>query len=137
MSTIDVLRGVPLFSGMTDLAIESIAGMTRETAFADGAEIVHEGDEADTFIVLIDGSARVDRGGHPIRDLGRGDFLGEMSLLDGGRRTATVTALEPVSALVVSRSDFRRLIDDFAAVRYDILSALSQRVRRDASDGII
>ena len=58
-----------------------------------------------------------------------GDFLGEISLIDHGPRTATVTALEPIQALVVSCDGFERLVSDYPAVRYGILSALTQRIR--------
>lgn len=134
MATTDVLRGVPLFSGMTDRAIEAIAGLTTEATFADGETLVREGDPGETFMVLVDGSARVERATRPIAELGAGDFLGEISLIDGGPRTATVTARGPVKALVVSGSDFRRLYEEFGAVRYDIVTALTRRIRRDATD---
>jgi CRP/FNR family cyclic AMP-dependent transcriptional regulator len=133
MTTTDVLRGVPLFSGMTDRAIEAIADLTTEATFGDGEAIVREGEPGDTFIVLTDGSAQVERHGESIATLGRGDFLGEISLIDGGERTATVTARGPVTALIVHRDEFRRLMDEFGAVRYDILSALTRRIRRDAT----
>jgi CRP/FNR family cyclic AMP-dependent transcriptional regulator len=134
MTTTDILRGVKLFNGMTDRTLEAIAGLASQSTFVDGEQLVREGDAGDTFIVLVDGAARVERNGRQIADLGHGDFLGEISLIDGGPRTATVTAQGPVSALVVRHDDFRRLIDEFAAIRYDILTALARRIRRDASD---
>jgi CRP/FNR family cyclic AMP-dependent transcriptional regulator len=134
MTTTDVLRGVPLFSGLTERAIEAIAALTTEQSFADGDTLVRQGEAGETFIILLDGSARVERDRQPIAELGRGDFLGEISLVDGGPRTATVTAHGPVRALVVQHADFRRLFDEFGAVRYDIVSALTRRIRRDATD---
>lgn len=134
MTTTDILRGVTLFSGMTDRTLEAIAGLASESTFVDGEALVREGDAGDTFIILVDGAARVERNGRQIADLGNGDFLGEISLIDGGPRTATVTARGSVSALVVRHDDFRRLLDEFGAVRYDILTALARRIRRDASD---
>jgi CRP/FNR family cyclic AMP-dependent transcriptional regulator len=134
MTTTDVLRGVPLFNGMTERVIEAIAALTTEQTFADGDTLVRQGDAGETFIVLLDGSARVERDRQPIAELGRGDFLGEISLVDGGPRTATVTANGPVRALVVRRADFRRLFDEFGAFRYDIVTALTRRIRRDAAD---
>ena len=59
-----------------------------------------------------------------------GEFLGEISLIDHGPRTATVTATEPIDALVVHSDDFYRLINDFPAVRLAVLTALTQRIRR-------
>ena len=134
MTTTDVLRGVPLFSGLTERAIEAVAALTTEQSFADGDTLVRQGDAGETFIILLDGSAQVERDRQPIAELGRGDFLGEISLVDGGPRTATVTARGPVRALVVQHADFRRLFDEFGAVRYDIVTALTRRIRRDATD---
>lgn len=134
MTTTDVLRGVPLFSGLTERAIEAIAALTTEQSFADGDTLVRQGEAGETFINLLDGSARVERDRQPIAELGRGDFLGEISLVDGEPRTATVTAHGPVRALVVQHADFRRLFDEFGAVRYDIVTALTRRIRRDGAD---
>jgi CRP/FNR family cyclic AMP-dependent transcriptional regulator len=134
MTTADVLRGVPLFSGLTDRAVEAIAGLTTETTFADGETLVREGDPGETFIVLLGGAAEVVRDHQLVAELARGDFLGEISLIDGGPRTATVIARGPVSALVVQHTDFRRLFEEFGAIRYDIVTALTRRIRRDAAD---
>ena len=128
----DLLRSVPLFTGMTDSAIQSVGGLAHEIRFAAGEDLVREGDEGDSFLVIVEGRARVVQNGDTLRDLGPGDYLGEIALIDGGPRTATVTALEPIRALVVERSDFRRLIDDFSAVRFHVLTALTQRIRREA-----
>ena len=132
LTTSEVLRGVPLFSGMTDKAIEAIAELTTQTTFADGDKLVRQGEPGETFIVIVDGAADVERDGRPIAELGRGDFVGEISLVDGGSRTATVIARGPITALVVERADFSRLFEDFGAVRYEIVNALTRRIRRDA-----
>jgi CRP-like cAMP-binding protein len=134
MTPTDVLRGVPLFAGMTDRAIEAISGLTTEVEYRDGEAIVSEGEAGESFIVLVSGSAAVDRGGREVRELTAGDFLGELSLVDGGPRTATVTARGPVRALIVTRPDFSRLFDEFGAIRLDILTALTARIRRDETD---
>ena len=70
--------------------------------------------------------------GHTVSELVGGDYLGEISLIDGGPRTATVTALEPISALVVQRAGFERLMLDYPSVRLDVLNALTRRVREHA-----
>jgi CRP/FNR family cyclic AMP-dependent transcriptional regulator len=128
----ELLRNVPLFTGMTDSAIESVGGLAHEVKFASGQELVRQGDEGDSFLVIVEGRARVVQSGDTLRELGPGDYLGEIALIDGGPRTATVTAIDPLRALVVERSDFRRLIDDFSAVRFHVLTALTQRIRREA-----
>jgi CRP-like cAMP-binding protein len=134
--TADLLRTVPLFAGMTDTAIESVRGLAREVEFVGGEQLVRQGDPGETFLVIVEGRARVDQDGDTLRELGPGDYLGEIALIDGGPRTASVTAMEPIRALMVERTEFRRLIDDFSAVRFDVLTALTQRIRREASSPV-
>ena len=133
VSSPDVLRSVPLFQGMTEASIDSIGRLTRPAGFASGEVLVREGDPGDTFIIMVSGRALVDQGGQRIREMSAGEFLGEISLIDHGPRTATVTALESIEALVVGADDFGRLMDDFPAVRLAILTALTQRIRRQAA----
>ena len=130
MTTTDVLRAVPLFQGMTDRAIEVVSQIAEETDYPAGDVIVREGDRGDSFIVIVDGNAAVSQGGTAIRALGAGDFLGEIALIDGGNRTATVTATTPIRALTIDRAGFARLIDEFPVLRLDVLTALAERVRR-------
>lgn len=134
MTDQDVLRAVPLFKGMTDRSIEAIATLAQPTAFASGEDLVREGDPGDTFLVLTAGTADVSREGVRIRTLGPGDFLGEISLIDGGPRTATVTATTPIDALAIDRDGFERLMTEWPVVRHDLVSALTQRLRARAPD---
>ena len=128
-SSIDVLRAVPLFEGMTDRSVAAVADLAQPATFDVGDALVREGEPGDTFIVLTAGTADVTQAGQSVRTLGAGDFLGEISLIDGGPRTATVTATAPIEALVIDRSGFRRLMDDFPVVRHDLVSALTERLR--------
>jgi CRP-like cAMP-binding protein len=63
----------PLFQGMTDRSVETIASLAEETRFESGSTLVREGDPGDRFLIIRDGSAVVDQGGHTIRELGSGD----------------------------------------------------------------
>ena len=130
---VDHLRRVPLFEGMTDRAIEHVAGITRETQFDAGEAVMREGDEGREFLVIVDGALEISKAGSPIGRLGPGDFLGEIALIDGRPRTATATALEPVKALVIERDAFHGLLDGIGPVRHGILMALTERIRRDSS----
>ena len=67
--------------------------------------------------------------GRELPGLGAGDFLGEIALIDGGARTATVTAAEPIEALVIDKDGFARLMEEFPVIRYDLISALTRRLR--------
>jgi CRP/FNR family cyclic AMP-dependent transcriptional regulator len=126
------LRRVPLFQAMTDAAIAAIAEHVEEVGFEPGARLTEEGAAGDAFFVLTTGAALVARGGATVRSLGPGDFVGEISLIDGKPRTATVTATAPVRALVVRRAAFLGLLDRFPSVRLGVLMALTERIRSDA-----
>lgn len=129
----EVLRSVPLFAGLTDSAINAIADMAHETTYDGDAVLVREGDEGDRFIVLVEGSAAVDQGGSQVATLRAGDFLGEIALVDGKPRNATVTAIEPIRAFEIRRDDFSALMDRSPSVRLGILMALTDRVRAGAT----
>lgn len=128
----DVLRAVPLFAGMTDGSLTSIADLAQEATYDPASAIVREGDPGESFVVIVKGGATVEQDGRTVNLLGPGDFLGEIALIDGGPRTATVTATEPIAALVIDRSGFRRLMDQHPGVRHDLLIALTQRLRQRA-----
>ncbi len=125
------LRRVPLFQGMTDTAIAAVARLVVESAFDPGTHLTVEGEPGDAFFVIVDGTARVTHGDRPVRDLGPGDFVGEISLIDGRPRTATVTATSPLQALVIRHPDFMALIDGVSSVRLGVLMEMTERVRAD------
>lgn len=131
-TTSDVLRTIPLFRGMTDQSIETISHLAVPASYDVGDILVREGEPGDNFIVLTAGEAIVEQGGQLIRSLAAGDFLGEISLIDGGSRTATVSATAPIEALIIDRTGFGRLMAEFPVVRLDLVSALTQRLRERA-----
>lgn len=133
-TTTDTLRSIPLFQGMSDRSIDAIDGLAVPVTFQAGETLVREGDPGDTFLILLAGSAVVTTRGAEVRTLGAGDFLGEISLLDGGPRTATVTATSEVRGLSIDRDGFRRLMDEFPVLRLDIVTALTQRLRTRAPE---
>ena len=135
-ATTDDLRRVPLFTGMTDAALEAVAALAGPVAFDDGAKVTVEGDPGDAFYLIVDGGLDVSRGGSNIASLGAGDFVGEISLIDGRPRTATTTAVGPTRALVVGRPEFLELMERFPPVRLGILMALTERVRRDERSAV-
>ena len=94
--------------------------------------LVRQGDLGDTLLIIVRGRANVDQDGTVIRELGAGDFLGEISLIDGGPRTATVTAIEPIDALTIDREGFDQLMNRHPAVRLGLVMALGERLRKQA-----
>jgi CRP/FNR family transcriptional regulator, cyclic AMP receptor protein len=129
-TTTEALRAIPLFSGMSDRSIEIIAEIVSDARFPAGASLVKEGEPGESFMIIREGAATVDQGGRRLRDLGAGDFLGEIALIDGGPRTASVTVSDPVTALVIDRAGFQRLMSEFPVIRFDLVSALTQRLRQ-------
>jgi CRP-like cAMP-binding protein len=119
----ELLRTVPLFQGMTESAIAAIADLAEPAEFSPGDVLVRQGDPGETLLVIVAGGAAVNQNGIVLRQLASGDFLGEISLIDGGRRTATVTAVDAIHALVVDRAGFDRLMNEHPAVRLGLVMA--------------
>jgi CRP-like cAMP-binding protein len=135
-ASIDDLRGVPLFGGMTDRALQSIADLASDFEAGAGSALTTEGEPGEAFYLITEGRLEVSRGGATISTLGAGDFIGEISLLDGRPRTATAVTLGPVRGLVIRRAAFTELMDRFPPVRLGILMALTERIRRDEHESV-
>ena len=91
--------------------------------------MAREGETGETFFVIASGRASVSIAGTPVGELGPGGFFGEMALLDGGPRIATVTATTPMELVVVLRSDFQALLTSAPSVALRMLAALGGRLR--------
>lgn len=123
------LERVPLFSGFGDHELRRVAGISKTIEVPAGTVLTRIGDPGDSFFVVIDGRAAVQTPlgiGHSLQP---GDFFGEMSLVDGEPRSATVTATTDVRLLVVEHSHFWRLLDETPDLIRRILMVLSRRVR--------
>ena len=126
-----LLRGGWLFSECTDDELERIAALAHGLRVPAGHVVVHEGDEGSEFFVVAEGSARVSVGdGTAVADLGPGSFFGEMALLDGGDRVATVTATTELELLVLHRDEFNEMLS-FAmpTLAPKLLAVVGRRVR--------
>jgi CRP-like cAMP-binding protein len=108
--TARALRRVPLFAGCSDEDFREIASLAHLLRFEDGAVIVPEGEEGLGFYLLLSGDAVVVRGGREVNRISAGDFFGEIALLEGTPRTASVVALGPAVCLGILRGDFRPLL---------------------------
>lgn len=124
------LQRVPLFSGLTDDQLRRVAAISKVVEIPAEAVLTRMGEPGDSFFVLIDGRAAVQTQIGVSDPLQPGDFFGEMSLLDGEPRSATITATTGVRLLVVERAHFWRLLDETPEVTRRILMVLSRRVRR-------
>jgi CRP-like cAMP-binding protein len=127
---IDHLRRVPLFNDCTDEELRRIAAISRTVETPAGTVVTEIGKPGDSFFFIVDGRVSVQTPvgvGDPLRP---GDFFGEMSLLDGEPRSATVTALTDLRLLVIDRPQFWRLLNETPDLVRRILTVLSRRVRR-------
>lgn len=127
-SKIDVLKTVPLFSGLSKRSLTELAKIADEIDLAEGKVLIREDEPGRQFFVLLDGGADVRRKGRKLNTLKAGDFFGEISLVTERPTTATVTLTEQSTALVISRPSFRRMLLAQPAVQLQVLEALADRV---------
>ncbi len=125
----DALRKVPLFRGLSRRHLGQIARHADEVKLDSGKVLARQGEHGLEFLLIVDGSARVERNGKLIARLGAGDFFGEMSLMDRKPRTATVIAEAPVVLLVVHRRSFGHLLDTVPGLQKKVLLTLCERLR--------
>lgn len=122
---------VPLFTGLAPRQLKRLGDLTEEQRYMEGARVVREGDLGDTFYVILEGQAKViGPSGRVVNHLRPGDFFGEISLLDGGPRTASVVAETPLTMLTLSRKDFLRAIEQEPAVGVKLLAHTAGMLRR-------
>ena len=129
---VELLQAVPLFASCSRTELERIASLADELDLADGAALIREGERGREFLVIVNGTVRVTKGGKKIRDLGSGDFIGEVALVSDVPRTATVTATSPVRLLVVTDRAFRGLIEEMPSIATKVLQSLGERLHADA-----
>jgi CRP-like cAMP-binding protein len=133
---LDLIGRVPLFSGCDAGDIEWIGTLADEVDVAAGHVIFREGATAHEFVIVVDGALRVERLGSVINRLGPGDFAGEIALVDGGPRTATVIADVPSRLLVVGHREFHSLLEKRPSIELQVLQALARRVRANEPQAI-
>lgn len=127
---LEALAGVPLLSGLSERHLRGVRKAAEDYTYPDGATIVSEGRHSEQLFVILEGRTRVIRSGRTIARMSSGDFFGEISLLDGGPRTATVVADGPVRCLVLLRKEFMALMTDTPLIAARALQALASRLRR-------
>ena len=123
------LKAVPLFEGLTPQQLRRVAEVGRVKLFRAGTAIVRLGEPGDSFYVILDGHALVVREiGRPLK-LHRGDFFGELALIENAPRSADVIASDDVSALTIGHTAFKKLLRSEAAFTYSILKTVVERLR--------
>lgn len=127
----DVLAEIPLFAGIPKRHVKKIAGLAREARFHPGSSIVRKGAPGDDFFVIIDGEASVHRSSElPPIPLGPGAYFGEMSLIDGSERSASVVADTEMLCLRLSRVPFAKMLKNEPEIAIAMLREFAGRIRR-------
>ena len=124
----DHLKTIPLFSSLSDKALNTVSVFATETSVSTGKRLVHEGDYSYDLIVIESGTADVIKGGEVIGSLGPGDVFGEMGMLSGGRRMADVVATSSMRLITLGKSDLRRISTE---VNDQLQALVEQRQKPD------
>ena len=136
----DALARVDLFSGLRKKELEDLATYCGERTFSPGSVMLSQGEQGLGLFIITKGTARITRKNSPdgpeevLGTAGAGDVIGEMALLDDLPRSATVTAIDEVSALSLPFWEFRRVMRHIFSsdpdVGLDLLAVLSRRLRK-------
>jgi CRP-like cAMP-binding protein len=105
----DRLKTIPLFSSLSEKALDTVSVFASETSVTTGKRLVHEGDYSYDLIVIDTGTADVIKDGEVVGSLGPGDVFGEIGMLSGGRRTADVIATSSMRLITLSKWDLKRI----------------------------
>lgn len=123
------LAEVPLFSACTRKDLEKIARASDEVEVKAGRVLVEQGRPGHEFFLILEGEASVRRDNRKVASLTKGQYFGELSLLDRGPRTATVTADSDMRVLVLGQREFLGVLDDVPGLSYKILRIMAHRLR--------
>ena len=125
----DVLKKVPLFAGLDKRELEQIAATMRERRFSAGDTVTEEGAGGAGFFVVEEGHADVLVEGQSRGTIGAGDYFGEIALLTGSDRTATITAKSDMLCWGMTPWDFRPLVESNSAIAWKLLTAMADKLR--------
>jgi CRP/FNR family transcriptional regulator, cyclic AMP receptor protein len=125
---IELLKRVPLFERCSKRELAQIAALADELDLPSPRDLTREGADGWEFIVLVQGEADVRSKGRKINELGPGDFVGEISLVTGRPRTATVRTRGAARILVLAATGFRTLMHDVPSIQDKVLAAISARL---------
>jgi CRP-like cAMP-binding protein len=129
----EVLGTVPLFAGLSQRHLRRVAGLATMKRYAPYTAIVRVDDPGDAFYVILDGAAAVRRPGKRSVKLRRGDFFGELALLDAAPRAATVEAETEVLTMRLGRAAFQKVLDTEPKVAATMLRTMAGRMREAVS----
>jgi CRP-like cAMP-binding protein len=126
---VEHLAVVPIFDGCSKKDLQTVARQVREISHDAGYVVATEGDPGAGLFVIAEGEADVSIGGKKVNHLKAGDFFGEMALLDGGPRTATVTSTTPITLYALTEWVFRGLLVEHPTIAMRTLETMAARLR--------
>jgi CRP/FNR family transcriptional regulator, cyclic AMP receptor protein len=125
-----ILASVPLFDGLSKRHLKRVYELAESADYMANATVVKEGTDADAFYVILSGMASVMTRGRRINRLMPGDYFGEISLLDGGVRTASVRSETALTLLIIQRKAFLKLLNEDPTISLSLLAELAKMIRR-------
>jgi len=125
----ELLKKVPLFAGLEGRELDQIASSMRERRFAVGDQLTKEGIGGAGFFVIEEGEGEVTVDGHVRGSVGPGDYFGEIALLTGSERTATITAKTDMLCYGMTPWDFRPLVEGNSHIAWKLLTAMAEKLR--------
>lgn len=125
-----MLKGVPLFAGLDNKDLERIAESGREVFFEAGKTILRKGELGLAFLLVLDGSVEVKKDGKSIAKLGRGQFFGEMTVIDDQPRSADVVATEPTNCFGLTAWSFDAVVGRNPSIARQMMKELVRRLRQ-------
>jgi CRP/FNR family cyclic AMP-dependent transcriptional regulator len=128
------LKRVPLFQGMSDKDLAIVGEISKQVSHPAGKTVLEEDHSAVGFHLILSGEAEASQGGTPVGTMGPGDYFGEMSLIDGRPRSASVVAKSDLRTLAIPAWNFNRLLDEHPEMMRALLVALSERIRHLRGD---
>ena len=128
MDRVELLRQVPLFASIDPKELGHIAASMKQRVFAEGNTITTEGEHGVGFFVIEDGEAAVTVRGEQRTILRRGDYFGEIALIAGSDRTATVTALTELRCLGMTFWEFRPIVESNGRLAWTLLQSLAKQL---------
>lgn len=124
------LGRLPPFSELSPEELLGVSGIAERRVFQQGDLLFQEGDEADGLYAVGAGQLVIERGGRELARLGAGEVVGELAVLDGAPRTASVRAATHVEAFFVGQADFLELCDASPALVKNLLRSMARRLRK-------
>ncbi|RJR51182.1 MAG: Crp/Fnr family transcriptional regulator [Desulfobacteraceae bacterium] len=129
-----MLKGIPLFSSLDEATLRHLDSVATKRSYQKNAILIHEGDETDQLYAILSGKIKVvvmDPGGREIvvNLLCPGDCFGELAMIDGESRSATIITVEPTQVMTIHRADFLPLLSSNPELMFNLLKVLAKKVR--------